>query len=77
MCRPLEGDHVVGVEADADLFAERVKQGVGDLADVSGIGRVEGRADFEEDLPYAARQQPFECRKRLRHGLDSWNRARF
>ncbi len=53
-----------------------VEQRVADRADIAGVGRIEGRAVFEEEALAARRLQRIECRQRLGDGVLGRDRAR-
>lgn len=59
------GDDALRAEARGERFTHR--------ADIAlGCG-IKGRAILEQDLPAALREQPFERRQRLRHGIRRQN----
>ena len=76
---PLVHRAAVGGEGRAherEIAAQRVEQRVGHGADVAGVGRVEGRADLEQEPVGAARPQPGERAERLLDRLADRRRAR-
>ena len=54
-----------GRAGDREVGAQRLQQRLADRADVAAVGRIEGRAVFEQDLLGALGAQPFERGERL------------
>ena len=60
-----------------EIRTQCVEQRLGDRSDIAGIGRIEGRAVFEEDLARPGAAQKAERGKAHRHRLFGRDRAAF
>ena len=73
---PVDGPTVFrkGRAVERETGTERRHQRLGDRPDIAGVGRIEGRAIFEQDLPGPRRLQPGERREALLDRLARRNR---
>jgi hypothetical protein len=65
-----------GRAREREVLAEFAQQGIGDRADVSGVGGIERRTVLEEELAAPAPDEPTQRGERRGDGLRCRNRAR-